>query len=183
MGVIKNAIPTTKKPQVKIMRWITDEEEFDKIMLDARSCVYMDSGRVKTELQRLQFDHASLRTDQFSLLLRTLMEWSKLKTIYFTVLDPDPYDYFFHRFNMYPSFEIEDGDFPDPYIEALSKPYSNQLGFDLGTVYWEHTITAPGIPWFIHSLRSPEDNGGHLWVPKGWPEKIFKFDKRFIEAW
>ena len=25
-------------------------------------------------------------------------------------------------------------------------------------------------------------NGGHLWVPKGWPERIFEFDRNFVEA-
>lgn len=165
------------------MRWITDEEEFKKIMLDVYSCVYMDSGRVKTELQRLQFDDMSLCTHKFGFLLKTLMEWSGIEKIYFTVREPDPYTYFFQQYNIYPSFEIEIGDFSDRYIEALNKSYSNQMSENLVTVYWEYVLTAPGIPWFVHALRAHEDNGGHLWVPKSWPKKIFKFDKGFIEAW
>jgi hypothetical protein len=107
------------------MRWITEEEEFKKLILDTRTCVYMDSGRTETKLQRLQFDDAFFRTPRFGLLLKTLMEWSGLEKIYFTVLDPDPYDYFYQRYGMYPSFELEKGDFPEKFIEALNKPYSN----------------------------------------------------------
>ena len=59
-----------------------------------------------------------------------------LEKIYFTVLNPDPHEFFHRRYGMYPCFELEKADFPEKYIEALNKPYGNQVGEDLGTIRW-----------------------------------------------
>ena len=44
------------------MRWIEEKAAFDKLFLEARTCIYIDSGREQTTLQRLIFDDAEIRT-------------------------------------------------------------------------------------------------------------------------
>lgn len=164
------------------MRWITDQEEFKQILRDAITCVYTDSGRNETNLQRLQFDDGFFGSKDWSFLLKTMMEWSGLEKIYFTVLDPDPDYYFQHRYGVYPCFELEKDDFPENFTEALNKPYGNQQSERLIVVRMEFTVTSPDMPWFIHALQSNGSNGGHLWVPEGWPQRIFEFNRNFVEA-
>lgn len=164
------------------MRWITDKKEFETFMLDARSCVYIDSGRYDKNLQRLQCDDTLFFAQGGPKLLKTMMEWSELEKIYFTVLDPDP-EYFFHdRYGIYPCIEIEKKDIPENFRKAINTPINGDPNNVLNIAYFTYTITSPTIPWFVHAIRSFDGKGGHLWVPKGWPERIFEFDRNFIEA-
>ena len=58
------------------MRWLDQQDEFKDVSLMARTCVYIDSGREWTALQRYDFDDAGLLSREFADLLQKLMELS-----------------------------------------------------------------------------------------------------------
>ena len=89
------------------MRWVEDKSRFEKVFLEARTCVYTDSGRLPTTLQKMTFDDAEILTLQFADLLQMLMEWSNDDICSYVVLDPDPVYYFHRLFGKYPVIEIE----------------------------------------------------------------------------
>jgi len=165
------------------MRWVTEEFEFKEVYLEAMTCVFIDSGREDTSLRRLTFDDANVCTGLFFDLLKTLMDWSEESSVYFTVMRPDPEDYYHNLLGIYPTIEIEKKDIAEQYIEALNKePPKN--GNNL-YMYQECVITPKSRRWFVHAFRSSDDRGGHLWMPVDWSEKLLKldrFDGYFLEA-
>src|ERR1044071_3757328 len=92
------------------MRWIEGDAEFAQILLRARTCIYIDSGREARSLKRLNFDDAQICTDEFANLLQTLIKRSGDQAAHYVVLEPDPVHYFHQRFNRYPVLEIALGD-------------------------------------------------------------------------
>jgi hypothetical protein len=154
------------------MRWVMEEAEFRKIFLEARTCVYIDSGRESSRLQRLIFDDAMTCTFAFAELLQNLMEWSGIETCNYVVLDPDPVHYFYRLFKKYPAFEVALGDSPQSYIQFLNQDPGGSPADAVGTNCWAWVVAPPAIGWFVHALRSDMDNGGHLWIPNDWRAKI-----------
>ncbi len=164
------------------MQWINEEKEFKKALAEARSCTYIDSGREDTNLVRLQFDDMFFGTLDWANLLTVLMEWANLKTIYFIILDPDPEYFFYNLYRFYPCVEFEKEDFPDGFVNALNRRYGPNESDKLMFAKFQFVVTSPSKPWFIHAMQSSDGRGGHLWVPKEWPQKIFQFNRNFIEA-
>lgn len=164
------------------MRWISDKKEFDRIFLEAMTCVFIDSGREDTILKRLTFDNYNLCTDLFGSLLKDLMKWTSEEVIYFSILSPDPVDYYQRHFNIYPCIEIIPDDFPDNFIENLSKPLGNDSAEALGIIYNSFVIAPSSLAWFVHALRSSNDRGGHLWLPAVLRNKVVHEYDIFIEG-
>jgi hypothetical protein len=154
------------------MHWIEDRRAFEKVFLEARTCVYIDSGRLPTALQELTFDDAEICAPQFADLLQTLMEWAGDHVARYVVLDPDPVYYFHRLFGRYPVLEIEKGTVATTYLEKLNDGPPESPAHALGTNWCEYVVLPPSIRWFVHALSSDRDDGGHLWVPPEWVEKL-----------
>lgn len=103
------------------MRWITQQPEFQDVFLRAREGVYIDSGRIPTQLRKLTFDDAEICTSEFANLLQKLMEYSGDPVAHYIILDPDPVHYFHRHFKKYPALEIERGDSAETYISFLKR--------------------------------------------------------------
>jgi hypothetical protein len=157
------------------MRWIVHETEFKEIFLRARTGVYIDSGREATVLRRFTFDDAAICTDKFGDFLQELMELSGDQTAHCIVLDPDPVHYFYPQFHKYPVLEIALGDSTDTYIAGLNEDPGGSPIDAIGTYWWAFVIVPPSLKWFVHALRSDMDNGGHLWMPSEWVDRVRKF--------
>jgi hypothetical protein len=154
------------------MRWIEEKAAFDKLFLEARTCIYIDSGREQTTLQRLIFDDAEIRTTKFATLLQCLMRWSGDQVANYIVLDPAPVHYFHHHFNRYPALEIAQGDTAREYLALLNADPGGSPADAVGINWWACVIVPPSIKWFVHALRDSGNNGGHLWIPPHWIEKV-----------
>jgi len=152
--------------------WLEDKNIFEKVFLEARTCVHTDSGRLPTELQKLTFDDAEICTRQFADLLQKLMEWSDDTTCFYAVLDPDPVYYFHRLFGKYPVVEIEKGTPATSYLESLNEGPPESPADAVGINWSECVILPPSNGWFVHALRSDRDDAGHLWVPLGWVERV-----------
>jgi len=156
------------------MRWVQEKDEFDKILLRTRTCAYIDSGRESTTLQRLVFDDAMTCTVVFAEMLHGLMEWSEEPSCNYVVLEPDPVHYFHRLFGKFPAIEIARSDSARTYIEFLNQDPGGSPADAVGTNCWAWVIVPPSIGWFVHALRSDEDNGGHLWIRPEWSAKLHK---------
>jgi hypothetical protein len=154
------------------MRWITAESEFQSIFLRARTCVCIDSGRIQTQLHRLVFDDAEVCTNKFAGLVQKLMDLSGDLTTNYIVLDPDPVHYFYSHFKKYPALEILHGDSAKAYLGLLNEDPGRSPADAVGTNWWACVIVPPSLNWFIHALRSNGDNGGHIWIPSIYVERI-----------
>ncbi|HEY0701197.1 MAG TPA: hypothetical protein VGD60_00375 [Candidatus Acidoferrales bacterium] len=154
------------------MRWIDREAEFKTIFLEARTCVYIDSGRRATQLHRLIFDDAQTCTAVFAEMLQSLMGWASDAGCYYIVLDPDPVHYFHRHFGKYPAIEIARGDSSDAYLKFLNEDPGNSPADAVGTNCWAWVIAPHSLKWFVHALRDEGDGGGHLWVPPEWAERL-----------
>jgi hypothetical protein len=150
------------------MRWITEKTEFTRIFLEARTCVYIDSGREPSALNRMVFDDAITRTDEFAEVLQHLMEWSGDKACNYVVLDPDPVHYFHRHFGKYPAVGISYGDSARDYLDFLNQDPGGSPADAVGNNCWAWVVVPPSIRWFVHALRSSKDDAGHLWVPPDW---------------
>jgi hypothetical protein len=157
------------------MRWVVEASEFEEILLRARTCVYIDSARETTALARLTFDDAEIRTHKFADLLQKLMEYSSDQTVHCIVLDPDPVYYFHRKFNKYPALEIAKGDSSDVYLKKLHADPGDSPVDAIGTNWWAFVIVPVSLKWFVHALRSDKDDGGHLWIPRDWVNRILEF--------
>jgi hypothetical protein len=98
------------------MRWITQQPEFQNVFLRARTGVYIDSGRVPTQLRKLTFDDVEVCTSNFAALLQKLMEYSGESVAHYIILDPDPVHYFHRHLEKYPALEIARGDSANAYL-------------------------------------------------------------------
>lgn len=163
------------------MRWLQNEDEFHEIFLEARTCVFIDSGRYRTILNRLTFDEGHLLTDGFCNLLRYLMKSTNEPFSYFTVLEPEPLHYYHKQFGIYPSIEFGLGDSSDSFIKALNQPHGNSTGNDLASSYFEFTVAPRSLSWFFHAFRSNDDLGGHLWIPAKLRSEVTRIHPIFHE--
>jgi hypothetical protein len=154
------------------MRWIVEKPEFTRIFLEARTCVYIDSGREPTLLRRMVFDDAGMVTPDFAKMLQRLMGWSEEPVCNYVVLDPDPVHYFHRQFGKYPVVEIAYGDSPQDYLKFLNQDPGGSPVDAIGTNCWAWVVVPPSIRWFVHALRSDESDSGHLWVPQDWFQRI-----------
>jgi hypothetical protein len=154
------------------MSWLEDKSSFKKVFLEARTCVYTDSGRLPTTLQKLTFDDAEICTHKFADLLQMLMEWSDDDMCSYVVLEPDPVYYFHRLFGKYPVVEIERGIPSTTYLASLNEGPPESPVDAVGTNWYECAILPPSMSWFVHALRSERDDGGHLWVPPHWIERV-----------
>lgn len=153
------------------MRWIRDDE-FKTIFLLAKTCTFIDSARESTTLKRLVFDDASTCTYEFGDMLLQLMQWSGDPVANYIVLDPDPVHYFHRLFNKYPVLEIAVGDTSADYLKFLNEDPGGSPGDAVGTNFNAWAIVPPSLKWFVHALRSSDDEGGHLWVPAEWCPRL-----------
>ncbi|HET7214670.1 MAG TPA: hypothetical protein VFL79_13845 [Terriglobia bacterium] len=154
------------------MRWIQDKAEFEKILIDARMCVYIDSRRAPTPLQVLLFGDITVCTPDFLPLLQNLMEWSSDSAAYFVVLDPDPIDNFYRLYEKYPVLEIARNDSTQAYLGGLNEDVGDGRGFALSDLWATYVILPPSKKWFIHTIRSAYDDSGHLWIPPEWADRV-----------
>jgi hypothetical protein len=154
------------------MRWIEGKDDFEKVFLEARTCVYIDSGREQTRLQRLVFDNVEVGTTKFANLLQFLLEWSGDATANYIVLDPAPVHYFHRHFNKYPVLEIARGDSAKDYLAFLSADPGGSPADAVGINWWACVVVPSSIKWFVHALRDSGNSGGHLWIPPQWAEKV-----------
>jgi hypothetical protein len=154
------------------MRWLRDKKEFEKVLLEAYTCVYVDSGRRSTNLRRWIFDDAQTTTPEFGNLVQELLNASRDAHASYIVLRPDPVHYFWQHFHKYPAFEIQFGDTTEDYLQALHQDPGESPADAIGTNCWEWVIVPPSAHWFVHVLRDAGDSGGHLWIPEEWTEKV-----------
>jgi hypothetical protein len=154
------------------MRRVEDKAEFEKILLEARTCVFVDSRRDPTPLQLLVFDDAVLCTDCFLPALKSLMERSADPAAYFVVLHPDPVDNFHRLYGKYPVLEIARNDSTEAYLGTLNEDVGDGRGFTLCDLSLTWVVVPPSNKWFIHAMRSADDDSGHLWVPPEWADKV-----------
>jgi len=154
------------------MRWIEKKADFERTFLEAKTCVFIDSGRYQTSLQRLIFDDAEICTTKFANLLQLLMEWSDDLAAAYVVLDPDPVHYFYRLFNRYPAIEIAHGDSARDYLQLLNADPGGSPADAVGTNWWTCVIVPTSGKWFVHALRDSGSNGGHLWIPPQWLPKV-----------
>lgn len=156
------------------MRWVEDKDDFRKVFLEARTCVYIDSGREPTTLQRLTFDDAEICTIKLAAFLQKLIEWSCDITAYYVVLNPDPVQYFHRHFHKYPALEIALGDSAETYLSFLNQDPGGSPPDAVGTNWWECVILPLSRKWFIHALRSDRSDAGHLWIPPEWRDRVYE---------
>lgn len=154
------------------MRQVEDKAEFDKVLLEARTCEYIDSRREPTPLQLLVFDDPVFCTDYFLPALESLMEWSGDPAAYFVVLRPDPIDNFYRLYKKYPVLEIGRNDSKEAYLGGLNKDVGDGSVFSLSNLCMAWVIVPPSNRWFIHAIRSDADDSGHLWVPPEWVDRL-----------
>jgi hypothetical protein len=154
------------------MKWIEDKASFDIAFRRAFECAATDSGRLPTSLRRLTFDDIELRSDAFAGLLQNLLVWSGDDACSFVVLRPDPVYYFHHFFKRYPVVEVERGMSADEFIAMLNEGPPESRPDALGIIYSEYVVVPSSMRWFVHALRTGENDGGHLWVPPEWLEKV-----------
>ena len=154
------------------MRWIQDETEFEKILTDARMCVYVDSRRTRTQLQLLTFDDIAVYGHDFLPLLRNLMEWSTDSAAHYVMLEPHPVDGFYRLYQKYPVLEIAQGDSSEAYLGGLNGDAGDGSGFALSDLCLTYVIVPPSNRWFIHAIRSAYADSGHLWIQPEWADKV-----------
>lgn len=154
------------------MQWLGDKDEFDLVFRRAFECSAIDSGRFSTPLQRLTYDDIEIRSDAFAKLVQNLLAWSKEDACSFIVLRPDPVYYFHHFFQRYPVFEVKQGMPESDFIAALNEGPQDSPADALGIIYREYVVVPPSMSWFVHALRTGENDGGHLWVPREWASKV-----------
>lgn len=146
------------------MRRLIDKAETETILLEARTCVFIDSRREPTSLRLLVFDDAMLSTDYFFLAVNGLIASSGDPLAHFVVLDPSPIDHFHHLYGEYPVLEIESTDSVKEYLAAMNQDVGDGQGFNLRNLSSTWVIVPPSRRWFIHAIRSDTDDSGHLWL-------------------
>jgi hypothetical protein len=154
------------------MNWFEDENAFRRAYQRALDCAATDSGRLPTSLQKLTFNDVDILSDAFAGLVQMLLDWSGDDECAFVVLRPDPVYYFHHFFGRYPVVEIKRGMNTSEYLASLNEGPPESRADALGTIYAEYVFAPPTLRWFIHALRSANDDGGHLWVPTEWIDKV-----------
>lgn len=154
------------------MRWFNEESTFRELLAHGQEIVLVDHARKETTLCRLVFDDAELCTPEFARMLRSLMLPSGDSQAFYIVLDPDPVKYFYRHFNRYLCLEIAYGDSIDSYLAALNEDPGGSPADAIG-INWSISVILPQSKrWFCHLLRSRTDDGGHLWIPAEWKEKL-----------
>lgn len=150
------------------MRWIETEEEINRVLGLAYTCVGVDSGRIPTGLARLVFDELGIESTEFASLISLLITLAAEAEAMHVVLRPDPVYYFHQRLGRYPAFALEAKDSPESYMQALGEKLHRDAIDNLGTFWSECVITSPTQIWFVHAVRTTRENGGHLWIPEEW---------------
>jgi len=155
------------------MNWITESRDFDEILLRARECKYIDSGRHKTSSVKLEFDDAGICTEAFFMLLAGMMRWSQEVCATYVVLDPDPVNYFYRLFRKYPALNLGSLDTTREYLDRLNEsPEGGSTADSIAANWNECAIFSKSDKWFIHALRDDGPTGGHIWVPELWSKKV-----------
>jgi hypothetical protein len=154
------------------MNWFEDEKAFKRAYERALDCAATDSGRLPTSLQKLTFNDVDILSDAFAGLIQNLLEWSGDDECVFVVLRPDPVYYFHRFFGRYPVVEITRGMNASEYLLSLNEGPPESRADALGTIYAEYVFAPPSCRWFIHALRSARDDGGHLWIPREWIDRV-----------
>jgi hypothetical protein len=150
------------------MRWISEKTEFENVLKNAYTCVYIDSGREPTHLTKFIFDDSIIMTRAFRELLNRFMKLSNDDRVNYVVLRPDPVYYFCHFFHRYPCVEIKDDDPMEAYFQGLNEDPGNSPADAIGINWWETVIVPTSRKWFVHALRDDDESGGHLWIPEPW---------------
>lgn len=154
------------------MRRVTDKGEFEKILLEARTCEYVDSRREPRPLQLVVFDDGMLCADYLFASIADLMDSSADPVAYFIALRPDPIDNFYRLYKKYPVLEIARNDSAEAYVKGLNEDLGDGRGFSLGNLSLTWVIVPPSKKWFIHAIRSDAGDSGHLWVPEEWVDRL-----------
>ena len=154
------------------MNWMDDPDAFKVLHRRALDCAALDSGRGHISLQKLTFDDVELCSKVFAELLQKLLEWSADDACAFVVLRPDPVYYFHHFFGKYPVVEVPRGMSATDYLAILNEGPPDSKADALGIIYSEYVLVPPSLRWFVHALRSVENDGGHLWIPSEWVDRV-----------
>ncbi len=157
------------------MSWVEDESTFRLAYQRALDCAATDSGRLPTSLRKLTYNDVDILSNAFAGLVQKLLEWSADDECAFVVLRPDPVYYFHHFFGKYPVVEIKRGMSAPDYLAILNEAPPESRADALGTIYAEYVFAPPSLRWFIHALRSAESDGGHLWIPSEWFDRLATF--------
>ena len=136
------------------------------------TCVFIDSRREPTSLDLSVFDDAGICTKAFASSLFRMMKWSNDQTATYLILRPDPVHYFLPQFQKFPALVFDAGDSPEAYIEGLNSDPGESPIDAVGTNWWECVIVPSSLRWFVHALRSDDNNGGHLWAPREWRGRL-----------
>jgi hypothetical protein len=166
-------------PREVNMRWIKEKAEFEKLLPEAKICKHIDSGREATKLRRLVFDDAAICSSHLANVLQKLLQWSGDALAHFIVLEHEPALFFHRLFDKYPVFEVNFGGSPQAYLAFMNEMLGDNPANSISTLWWECVIVPPSRKWFIHALRSSENNGGHLWIPKGWTQNVIDAEPSF----
>ncbi len=154
------------------MKWLEDQDAFKMLYRRALDCAALDSGRGRMSLLKLIFDDAEICSKVFAELLQRLLELSADDECAFVVLRPDPIYYFHHFFGKYPVVKIKREMNDADYLAILNEGPPDSRADALGIIYSECVFVPPSLRWFIHALRSVENDGGHLWIPSEWVERV-----------
>jgi hypothetical protein len=154
------------------MSWVQEENAFRLSYQRALDCTATDSGRLPTSLRKLTYNDVDILSDAFPSLIQRLLEWSSDEGCAFVVLRPDPVYYFHYFFGKYPVLEIKRGMDTADYLAILNEGPPESRADALGIIYSEYVFAPPSFRWFVHALRSAEDDGGHLWIPSEWVDRV-----------
>lgn len=154
------------------MRWIRDDVAAKQLILEARTCRYIDSRRESTVLEVLSFDDAAICTREFARLVQELLALSSDNAAHFIVLHPEPVAYFHRHFGKYPILSLQRGDTAETYLALLNEDPGGSPADAVGTNRDEWVILPESHRWFVHCLRDSDSFGGHLWLPASWIEQV-----------
>jgi hypothetical protein len=154
------------------MTWIEDENTFKSSYKLAHECAAIDSGRLPSSLQKLAYNDVDILSDAFPELIQKLLEWSSDDRCTFVVIRPHPVHYFYHYFKRYPVIQINRGMKTSDYLAILNEAPPDSKPDALGIIYSEYVFAPQSMRWFVHALRSERDDGGHLWIPAEWVDRI-----------
>ena len=155
------------------MRWITQPDQFSRLLVEAKRCAGIGEAGQDDQLVRMVFDSSELCTVAFANLLQKLMRLGQDSTCYYLVLSPDPVAYFSENFKKYPLIEIQSMDSAEEYLGALNEDPGDSPADAIGINWSEYVVVAPSRKWFVRAIRDDWNNtGGHLFVPSQWVDEI-----------
>ena len=163
------------------MRWITDREDAERTLADARECAASDDANsADPGLVRLTFEDIEVMAAGFFSLPKKLMVLSDEPTFRYIVLKPDPVTYFFVHFGKYSIIEFSREDSQESYTAALNEDPGGSPADALIFNWSEYVILSSSKKWFIHGVRTDRSGtGARLFVPGAWVNEVKSVKSHF----